>query len=204
MDPRVRRQVIPRHDGAMLDVGRFQPARPNPLAVAQHARHPPLDVQPNCVRMQVDFVLDAQNSTRLLGFPAHLGPYIPVEWGAQVSQAQALHNALEPADYRAGIALLTTREVFDEELFVDHRLNPYRPQPRGYVPHDIGAAERTWGRWVDASKASLGRRAWEEAVGQRLALPAGAGVDEPPRGVALQDAPHIPPLVRGGAPGDDS
>jgi len=169
----------------MIDVDGFKPERPNPFAVAQHCRHPPPDVRPNCARVQVDFVLDSRNTTRLLGLPDFLSPYVPVEWGAKVSQAQTLHNALDPPEHRSGVALVSLREVYDEELFVDHRVNPYRPQPSGHVPHDIGAAERTWQRWVDSAKESRGRQVWEGHVRETGRLPAGAGADEPPEGVRL-------------------
>lgn len=182
MDPRVKRTIVPRHDGAVLDVDAYRPERPNPFAVAQHARHPPPDVRPNCARIQVDFVLDSRNTTRLLGLPDYLSPFLPVDWGAKVSQAQALHNALDPPDHRSGVALVALREVYDEELFVDHRINPFRPQPAGYIPHDIGAAERTWCRWVDSTRVSDGRVRWERFVRESGMLPAGAGADEAPFG----------------------
>lgn len=43
-----------------------------------------------------------------------------------------------------GMVLVATREVLDEELFVDHRLNPYTALPAWYRPLDLLAAQRTW------------------------------------------------------------
>lgn len=40
--------------------------------------------------------------------------------------------------------LIATREVFDEELFVDHRLNPYQALPEWYRPQDVLRDQRTW------------------------------------------------------------
>ena len=43
-----------------------------------------------------------------------------------------------------GMVLIATREVFDEELFVDHRLNPYQSLPEWYRPMDVLRDQRTW------------------------------------------------------------
>ncbi len=42
------------------------------------------------------------------------------------------------------MVLIATREVFDEELFVDHRLNPYQALPAWYKPQDVLQDQRTW------------------------------------------------------------
>ena len=42
------------------------------------------------------------------------------------------------------MVLIATREVFDEELFVDHRLNPYQSLPAWYRPLDVLQDQRTW------------------------------------------------------------
>jgi hypothetical protein len=182
----VGRLIIPRHDGTMIDVNGYSSSRKNPFALAQHARHPPPDVHPNCIRIQVDFVPESANTTRLLGFPDYLMPYVPNEWGADISQAQVLHNALDPPDYKPGVALVALRELYDEELFVDYRLNPFRPQPDWYIPHDVNAAERMWSRWLDSSRKSHGRDKWEGYVREHRQLPVGSGGDaEPPEGVKL-------------------
>jgi hypothetical protein len=43
-----------------------------------------------------------------------------------------------------GMVLIATREVLDEELFVDHRLNPYQALPSWYTPQDVLRDQRTW------------------------------------------------------------
>ncbi|CAE7377855.1 ankrd52 [Symbiodinium sp. KB8] len=152
-NPAVQRIILPRFDDTILDVHGAGADVYNPLAVAHHARHPPAGVTPNVMRLQYDYV-DDENSACLHGlvadhyghldFPRHLRPYIPNKWGSLVTGAQTLHSALEHGIYMKGMVLVATREVLDEELFVDHRLNPYTALPAWYRPLDLLAAQRTW------------------------------------------------------------
>jgi hypothetical protein len=149
-DPRTPdRVLLPRYDGAVVDVtGWESSATSNPYALAHFARHPPLGITPNCVRLQVDFPsdedakVDPWNATQ--PFPPHLRPYIPNRWGARVSGGQTLHGAMETNIFAKSLVLITTRQVFQEELFVDHRLDPAQPTPSWYVPLNPEADRRTW------------------------------------------------------------
>lgn len=51
---------------------------------------------------------------------------------------------METAILMKSVVLITTRQVADEELFVDHQLNPFQPLPSWYVPRDPEADKRVW------------------------------------------------------------
>jgi hypothetical protein len=130
-NPAVPRHLVPRLDEALVDTHAPLPTqRSNPYALAHHARHPPRGVVPNCMRLQVDFV-DGEAGAGgaaggLLPFPPHLRPYIPNAWGsASLGTGQGLYSSLEQNIHMKGVALIATREVWDEELFLDHTLNPH-------------------------------------------------------------------------------
>jgi hypothetical protein len=129
-DPRVPRALIPRLDEALLDAHAPTPTqRVNPYALAQHVRHPPPAVAPNVMRVQVDFV-DGEAGAgsgggALLPFPPHLRPYIPNAWGSLTGTGQGLYSSLEQNIHMKGVALIAVRELWSEELFVDHTLNPH-------------------------------------------------------------------------------
>jgi hypothetical protein len=82
----------------------------------------------------------------LLPFPPHLRGYIPNSWGAGATLGQSLYGALEQSIYAKGVVCIALRALWDEELFVDHALNPYnrRGLPAWYRPLDEAASRRTW------------------------------------------------------------
>jgi hypothetical protein len=82
--------------------------------------------------------------TGIQPFPPHLRPYIPNAWGAKLSGGQALHGAMESGIIAKSIVLVTTRQVFQEEIFVDYRLDPTQPTPSWYVPINPDVDRRTW------------------------------------------------------------
>ena len=51
----------------------------------------------------------------------------------------------DPAPLRA-LAFVTTREVADEELFLNYRLNPKNSYPPWYTPVDLAEDRRRWQR----------------------------------------------------------
>ena len=44
----------------------------------------------------------------------------------------------------AGLALVAKRQIQDEELYLDYRLNPNHPRPAWYEPVDAEAEQRRW------------------------------------------------------------
>jgi hypothetical protein len=145
-DARVPRVLVPRLDEALLDTHAPTPSqRANPYALAHHVRHPPPGVAPNCMRLQVDFV-DGEAGAgagggALLPFPPHLRPYIPNAWGSDTGTGQGLYSSLEQNIHMKGVALVATRELWDEELFVDHTLNPHALAGGCVPPWALGAWE---------------------------------------------------------------
>jgi len=208
-DPRVPRALVPRLDGAVLDV--FAPcaaAAGNPFAQAHHVRHPPQGVAPNVMRLQVDFLRDdggaGATGSPLLPLPAHLRGYVPNAWGTEVSVGQSLYGALEEHMFMKGVALIATRPLWDEELFVDHTLNPFAAAAALVPPW----AAQQWERNREARR--LAGRVSRDAEGAAIAAfaaeveggaaPGGAAPALPPRAAApaprqLRDSPRFARLV---------
>ena len=164
-NPALKRIIIPRFDEALIDAtpGALEAAArrgngsgcgctDNPYALGIHVRHPPRGLLPNTMRIQVDFCGDEGGSGALLPFPRHLRPYIPNAWGADVNVGQQLYGALDASAgvWMKGMALLATRPLWDEELFVDAALNPnsvtggQRLLPEWYTQLDATANARIW------------------------------------------------------------
>eukprot|EP01138_Halocafeteria_seosinensis_P013158 gb/GECG01013439.1/.p1 GENE.gb/GECG01013439.1/~~gb/GECG01013439.1/.p1 ORF type:complete len:389 (+),score=50.83 gb/GECG01013439.1/:1-1167(+) len=143
-NPDVPRVVIPRYDDTILDVHGASSDAFNPLAVAHHVRHPPRKIQPNVMRIQYDFIDGDQNTYMSLEFPKHLRPYVPNKWGTDLTTGQALHGLLEQSIYMKGVVLVATRQILDEELFVDHQLNPFQQLPPWYESKSVDSDSRIW------------------------------------------------------------
>lgn len=43
-----------------------------------------------------------------------------------------------------GVVLIATRQILDEELFVDHQLNPFSQLPPWYESKSLDADARVW------------------------------------------------------------
>jgi hypothetical protein len=135
----VPRTFVPRFDECVIDAfgasPALSPSQRNAFALAHHARHPPAGVIPNVMRLQIDF-LDSCGSDGTSGampFPLHLRDYVPNCWGANIGSGQALYSSLEQNIFRKGSVLIALRPLADEELFVDHTLNPFA-RAAGLVP----------------------------------------------------------------------
>jgi len=96
------------------------------------------------MRMQVDYFDGDLLQAETLALPRHLRPYLPNEWGSKVSGTQVAAADYDHAVWMKGVVLLSLRELRDEELFVDHRLNPGRELPAWYVPCDVDGDRRLW------------------------------------------------------------
>ena len=96
------------------------------------------------MRLQIDFM--APGARVGLAFPPHLRDYIPNPWGSPVTPGQQFFASLEEGTWSKGMAIVATRTLWNEELFVDTRLNPRFPSllPAGYRHIDEAAAARTW------------------------------------------------------------
>lgn len=168
-DSRVPRALVPRLDETLLDTHAPTPTqRSNPYALGQHVRHPPPGVAPNVMRLQVDFVDGGEDGAAaaaaaaggLLPFPPHLREYIPNVWGSDTTTGQGLYSALEQNIHLKGVVLVATRELWDEEVFVDHTLNPFA-QAAGLIPP---WAQEAWGARKELRRLS-GRVSRETEAG---------------------------------------
>jgi len=95
------------------------------------------------MHLQVDFVdgeAGAGGGSSLLPFPPHLRDYIPNVWGSDTTTGQGLYGSLEQNIWAKGVALIATREIWNEEVFLDHTLNPFAKSAR-LIP---AWAEDTW------------------------------------------------------------
>lgn len=124
-NPNVQRALIPRFDESVIDTHASDAPKLNPYALAHHVRHPPAGVQPNVMRLQVDFMDLSAKTTGLMPFPPHLRDYIPNTFGSEISSGQAFAASLEQDVHCKGSVLIALRTLWDEEIFVDHTLNPY-------------------------------------------------------------------------------
>ncbi len=196
-DPRVPRALVPRLDGAVLDVHAPTGAgEGNPFALAHHVRHPPEGVAPNVMRLQVDFLRAeggaGATGSPLLPFPAHLRGYIPNVWGSEVGVGQALYGALEEHVFMKGSVLVATRPLWDEELFVDHTLNPFAAAA-GLIPPWARA------RWAENREARrLAGRVSRDTENATIAAFAAEveGVPQAPSSPPLPPAGRAPRQLR--------
>lgn len=147
-NPKALRHLVPRFDEAVIDCFAANAPKLNPYAVAHHVRHPPPGVMPNVMRIQYDFIdshavkkgfwdslkKKQAQPNELLPFPAHLRDYIPNVWGTNIVTGQALYSALEQNVWMKGSVLIALREIWNEELFLDHTLNPYALQAKTVPP----------------------------------------------------------------------
>lgn len=171
-NPRIPRVLVPRFDGCVLDVHNQECApiaARNPYALAHHIRAAPLEIVPNVMRLQFDFVASsspgAAPTTTLasparsaaagedggdaadavMPFPLHLRDYIPNVWGADVSVGQELFTMLEQNIWVKGMVVIALRPIWDEELFMqDYRQSlPHEAQPAMVAaPSDHGGSRQ--------------------------------------------------------------
>jgi hypothetical protein len=116
---------------------------------------------------------------------------------------QSLYGALEEHMFMKGVALIATRPLWDEELFVDHTLNPFAAAAALVPPW----AAQQWERNREARR--LAGRVSRDAEGAAIAAfaaeveggaaPGGAAPALPPRAAPaprqLRDSPRFARLV---------
>ena len=131
----------------------------NPLALAHLANHPPAGTSPNVVVAAVDW----ENSTPSSSLPS-MGEAKWEEEGEQIEKGKGVLRAYIPVvqltsdgkrdgemlpgeeDAVPCVALVATREIEDEEVFLNYRLNPNAPGgvPEWYTPVDAAEDARRW------------------------------------------------------------
>lgn len=138
--------------------------RRSPIALGHFANHPPEGVQPNLMICPYTFSIASEQSMR---------PYIPnVMFGndeeldmqrrcplwinegkkqrpevADDRRLSTVEMAEKPATGVSDVhtlVLVATREVSDEELFLNYRLSSYIQQPSWYHPVNVEEEKRRW------------------------------------------------------------
>ena len=144
-------------------------ARALPLCVAQMVNHPPRDVKPNVVPApvywdrrvpaeliellpNVSYERSSQKQRALLldTGDGNDGPRRSRRWDLSDIFRHSIAEGMRPAydeevgPVLKGIALIATRSLKDEELFLNYRLNPKNKNPEWYVPVDVEEDKRRW------------------------------------------------------------
>lgn len=109
------------------------------MALAHWANHPPKSTQPNVVVAAVDWNSQLLNSTDSKGLRA----YVPVVQFTGKEESVLLPGPTDPAPC---VALVALRDLKDEELFLNYRLNPNAPGglPKWYSAVDAEEDGRRW------------------------------------------------------------
>lgn len=106
----------------------------NPVALAHLANHPPSGTQPNVMVAALDWEPPPEVAPELRA-------YFPViDYGQAHTDSAAARRRIP------GVALVATRDISDEELFLNYRLNPNAPAglPSWYSPVDGAEDDRRW------------------------------------------------------------
>ena len=115
-------------------------APPSPFGVGHLCNHPPAAVPPNVMMISVDFPSGHFGSSAG-SFPAELLELVPNLYDSAPSLLNGTYN---PLVAMPSLALLATRDLKDEELFLDYRLSPNIERPPWYVPVDANEEIRRW------------------------------------------------------------
>ena len=164
------RHLMARHDSCIFDaseqaLGRLPHAATGcPLSSGHRVNHPPAGFEPNVMPCALDFdasgtppdvlgllpvlrhsrvelkLLGQRESREQQGGPSSSGLLNVFRNGLA---AMSDEDAGQPGPLRT-LALVTTRAVQDEELFLNYRLNPANGHPPWYVPVDEEEEERRW------------------------------------------------------------
>ena len=129
-----------------------------PLAVGHLINHPPAGTAPNVVpaALDVDVVVPPELAALLPNLAYRQAePQLLLEGGAAPPSGllEMLRKSIRDAGSEEGgvhvlrgLALISSREVRDEELFLNYRLNPANAYPPWYAPVDVEEDARRWER----------------------------------------------------------
>jgi len=103
----------------------------NPFAIANFINHPGKNVHPNCMFFGWDFFTD---------FPDEFLPYIPNKYYMK----PAWYSNPDPNLILPTVIVIATRNIVDEELFVNYRYNPSNVNPNWYYQPYPEEVIRRW------------------------------------------------------------
>lgn len=137
-------ELMFRYDDVLID-SRKQYIDPiqyqnNPWAVAHLVNHPPPETTYNCRPVMLNFTLDESQDEYYLKL---LKKYVPNTYarppkflGPRIVEGHVLMH---------GLVLIATRDVCNEELFMNYRLNPKGEHPAWYTICDEEENKKRWG-----------------------------------------------------------
>jgi hypothetical protein len=112
----------------------------NPWAVAQLVNHPPPQTTYNCRPVMLNFTFDESQDDYDLKL---LQRYVP---NTYARPPKFLGPKIVEGHVRMhGLVLITTRDVCNEELFMNYRLNPKGNHPAWYTICDEEENKKRWG-----------------------------------------------------------
>ncbi len=100
----------------------------NPFAVGSFVNHPPPNVHPNVIQVPYDF--------------AATDSFVPHD----IAATKPLSLLNQFAGVVPSVLLVASRNLRDEELFLNYRFNPALPYPDWYWQPDLAMAQRRWAK----------------------------------------------------------
>lgn len=112
----------------------------HPYAVGHRINHANLSGDVNVIQLAFDYPIEE--------FPEYLRPYVPnrlfkTGWLSAGFTGWLVRNG-KKASLAHTLVYVATRDIEDEEIFVDYRLNPELGYPEWYTPLDEDEAARRW------------------------------------------------------------
>ncbi|GBG70448.1 hypothetical protein CBR_g6576 [Chara braunii] len=127
--------------------------RGHPLALGHFANHPPSGMAPNVMALGYDFVIKRDGEEKLLRqFIPNINcddevEYIAAEQGVGQkggNDYKVSRNRVKGVQQVRSVVFVALREVEDEELLRNYRLNPKLERPEWYCPVDEEEERRRW------------------------------------------------------------
>ncbi|DBA87502.1 TPA: hypothetical protein ACH3X1_004532 [Trebouxia sp. C0004] len=108
----------------------------HPLALAHYANHPAAGTHPNV--MVAAFTYNPRQ-----GEDAWLAAYMPNVMYHEAGGQEATEHAMQDQQTK-GLVFVATRQIQDEEVLLNYRLNPQVQKPSWYAPVDEEEDKRRW------------------------------------------------------------
>ena len=109
----------------------------NPFGIGNYINHPPPKVLPNVLCYAFDL--------KFQDYPEEFFQYFPYKYVNESRSSSILYPDDGEVAFRALIVILT-KNVENEELYLNYRFNPSNPYPPWYFQPDLEEAKRRWGK----------------------------------------------------------
>ena len=137
--------LLSRFDGTVIDASEYmvpgdaRPVLENPFATGQFINHATADGAANVLSCSYNFPSDEALPE---GFPTNLRSYMPNRYAVPPGLVSLLQTN---GAIGMSVAFVTTRDIEDEEILANYRLNPNLGLPDWYTPVDEDEDARRWG-----------------------------------------------------------